>query len=264
MSVKDANLNPNLRLQPISMGGKNYNIKDPAKFDIALKFLRESLFDNGATIFCSDNVITWNKNLSFLREDRFLAKLNDPTREDGEKSTIWRLYILLYFAKLSLNLDGDFMECGTYRGTTVEDVLKECNLKKYGKKYWLYDLFEWKEGDEHTHLSHHDNPDMHKNVLLRFSEQSNVSIIKGSVPESFSQGFPNSVAFCHIDMNHPAAESATLEAVLPILVDRGCIIFDDYGWWHYSAQKIALDKVATLLGQEILELPTGQGLLIKR
>ena len=45
-------------------------------------------------------------------------------------------------------------------------------------------------------------------------------------------------------MNHPAPESGALKAVLPKLVRGRVVIFDDYGWWGYSAQKIALDKVA--------------------
>ena len=105
---------------------------------------------------------------------------------------------------------------------------------------------------------------MYEDVVERFSEYENVKIIKGFVPESFSEGFPESIAFCHIDMNHPAPESGALKAVLPKLVKGGVVIFDDYGWWVYSAQKIALDKIALSFGHRILELPTGQGILINR
>jgi hypothetical protein len=51
--------------------------------------------------------------------------------------------------------------------------------------------------------------------------------------------------------------------VLPRLQKGDVITFDDYGWWNYSAQKIALDPIAREFGQQILELPTGQGVLIK-
>ena len=126
----------------------------------------------------------------------------------------------------------------------------------------LYDLFEWKEGDGHTLLEGHKNPRMYEDVVERFSGFDFVNVIKGSVPESFSQAFPDSIAFCHIDINHPAPESGALKHVLPRL-SRGGVIFDDYGWWGYSAQKMELDPIASSFGLEILELPTGQGLLIK-
>lgn len=262
--MADNNNSSNTKLKPVRMFGASFNIADLEKFSRAIKLLQESLFDGGKTMICSDNIITWNKNFSFLREERFLNRLKDPERDDIEKSIIWRTYILLYFAKLALELDGDFLECGAYKGTTAKDVLEECDLEKYGKKYWLYDLFGSEELDEDKKLSGHENSNMYEDVVSRFSNHKEVHIIKGRVPESFSQGFPDKVAFCHIDMNHPLPEVGALERVLPRLVKGGCIIFDDYGWWSYSEQKIALDLVVKSFEQEILELPTGQGLLIKQ
>jgi O-methyltransferase len=49
----------------------------------------------------------------------------------------------------------------------------------------------------------------------------------------------------------------------PRLVPGAPVIFDDYGWLAYRAQKEALDEFARSHGVEILLLPTGQGLLIK-
>ncbi len=256
--------NLNNRVPPLGFDGGCSNIIDTEKFRQAVALLKESLFDGGATLFCSDNLITWNKNLSFLRDDQLVNIVNDPETDVTERSIIWRSYILFYFARASLDVDGDFIEAGTYRGHTAEQILKLCELGKHDKKLWLYDVFEWKEGDEHPKMDEHRNALMYEDVVSRFSPYSNVNIIKGSVPESFSEGFPDSIAFCHIDMNHPAPEAGALREVLPRLSKDGAIIFDDYGWWGYSAQKNALDPIASSFGLEILELPTGQGLLIKR
>ncbi len=262
--AKQPEYDPEKKLEPLSMNGNVFNVVDAKKFNEALRLLKESLFDGGASCYCSDNLITWNKNLSFLRDDRFLKIFRDPKTDPVEQSIIWRTYILLYFARTALALEGDYLECGTYKGHTAWHVLKECNLSKSDKRLWLYDLFEWKPGDEHTKLDEHSNELMHEGVVARFAEHPNVTVIKGSVPESFSKGFPDSIAFCHIDMNHPAPEAGALKAVLPKLVKGGIVIFDDYGWWGYSAQKSVLDPIAKSFEQEILELPTGQGLLIKR
>jgi len=118
-------------------------------------------------------------------------------------------------------------------------------------------------GDQHTRHPAHENSRMFDKVVERFAGYPFVKIIKGRVPDSFEQAFPDEVSFCHIDMNHPAPEAAALERVLPRLPIGGVVILDDYGWWGYSAQKRALDPIAQAFGQEILELPTGQGLLIK-
>lgn len=263
MADRDVTQDHNKRLKPVSMTGGTWQIKDFKKFNEALKLLKESLLDNGDTLFCADNLITWGRNLSFLRKERITAKIRDPERTIVEKTIIWRTYILLYFAKQALNLDGDFIECGAYEGTTAKDVLEECDLKEAGKRYWLYDLFEKEELTKERRLDGHENSDWFENIQVRFAKHTNVHIIKGSVPQSFSQGFPDCIAFCHIDMNHPDPEAGALAEILPRLVKGGSIIFDDYGWFYHSAQKIALDKVAISFGQDILELPTGQGILIK-
>ena len=109
----------------------------------------------------------------------------------------------------------------------------------------------------------HDNPRMYDDVVARFAAYPFVRVIRGAVPDSFAQGFPDRIAFAHIDMNHPVPEAAALEAVLPRLSSGGAIIFDDYGWWGYSAQKIALDPIVARHGLKLLELPTAQALLIK-
>lgn len=90
------------------------------------------------------------------------------------------------------------------------------------------------------------------------------NIIKGSVPGTFNQGFPDAISFCHIDMNHPDPEVGALRGVLPRLSSGGIFILDDYGWWGYSAQKNGLDPITAEYGLDILELPTSQGLLIKQ
>ena len=104
---------------------------------------------------------------------------------------------------------------------------------------------------------------MYDNVVNRFSGYENVYVVPGHVPDSFEKAFPNEIAFAHIDMNHASAEAKALDLILPRLSKNGYIIFDDYGWWAYSSQKKALDPIAKKYGTSILELPTGQGLLIK-
>jgi hypothetical protein len=48
------------------------------------------------------------------------------------------------------------------------------------------------------------------------------------------------------------------------VVPGGVIVFDDYGWKLFEKQKEAEDIFMKARGYEILELPTGQGLVIKR
>ena len=104
-------------------------------------------------------------------------------------------------------------------------------LKKQNRLYYLYDLFSHKEGDEHSYFSGHDDPKLYEKVSEKFSIFPFVRVIRGSVPDSFNEGVPDKIAFAHIDMNHPVAESKALEIILPKLSKGGVIIFDDYGWF---------------------------------
>jgi SAM-dependent methyltransferase len=251
------------QLEPINLSAGYFNVNDHDKFKQGLALIKESLFDKGATLFCSDNVITWNRNLSFLRDEFFLEILNNNENNNAEKCIIWRTYILLYFAEIASSVEGDFLELGCHTGFTASQVIKKIKFKELSKKYYLYDLFEWKKGDEHTRFPGHDNPRMFEDVQRRFSEFDFVKVIKGAVPESFVAGFPDKIAFAHIDMNHPDPEAGALRAVLPRLSKGGAVILDDYGWWGYGAQKIALDPIVKENGLAVLELPTGQGLILK-
>ena len=250
---------------PVKMVGASFNIQDHSKFQAAIHLLKESLIPEAReSFYCADNVVTWNRNLSFLRDDFFLAPLQDDAMTVVEKSCVWRTYILLYFAEAASKVPGDFVELGCHTGHTASEVLRKIDLKALGKHYFLYDLFSWNEGDEHTPMAAHRDPEMYEKVVKRFEGLDFVTVIKGSVPDSFAQGFPETIAFAHIDMNHPDPESAALRAVLPRLSPGGAIVFDDYGWFGYCQQKLALDPIAEELSQlKILELPTGQGILLK-
>ncbi len=67
----------------------------------------------------------------------------------------------------------------------------------------------------------------------------------------------------HIDLNNAPAEIGALEILFDRLSPGGILILDDYGWVGYKAQKQAEDPWLAARGYQVLELPTGQGLVFK-
>jgi O-methyltransferase len=134
-----------------------------------------------------------------------------------------------------LNIEGDFIELGCHTGGTAQHMVDTQDFAAANKDLYLYDLFEWNEGDQHTRFAAHENATMYEDVCARFKAQPFVKVIKGAVPDSFADGLPDKIAFAHIDMNQPTPEVGALKFILPRLADHGVIIFDDYGWWFYSA-----------------------------
>jgi hypothetical protein len=115
---------------------------------------------------------------------------------------------------------------------------------------------------------HHDSPHfreegLYESVLRRFERFPNVEVVRGIVPQSFGIAVPERIAFLHMDMNSSKSEIAALDALFDRILPGGLIVFDDYGWTGYRAQQLAEDAWVQARGHRILELPTGQGLLIK-
>ncbi|MCK7581381.1 MAG: hypothetical protein MZV65_40950 [Chromatiales bacterium] len=65
-----------------------------------------------------------------------------------------------------------------------------------------------------------------------------------------------------MDLNQAPAEIGALQQIIPVLAPGAVIILDDYGWWGYRQQKEAEDPLFAEYGLEVLELPTGQGLVL--
>jgi hypothetical protein len=101
-------------------------------------------------------------------------------------------------------------------------------------------------------------------VKAKFAHLSNVHVVRGVVPDVFLQVVPERVAWLHIDLNSARAEIGALEVLFDRVVPGGMIVFDDYGWVNFRKQKIAEDEFFAARGYKVLELPTGQGLVVKR
>lgn len=213
-------------------------------------------------IFSGDNMFAFGRNLSFLDDAEFMAAFNKNIETEVEKAVIWRNHVLCWAARNAMRLDGDLVECACYKGTTARIVCDYLDFGKSDKQYYLYDLFEHDAG-----MDHHDLPDLgvdlYEKVKQRFADLGNVRVIQGSVPEILRQVAPDKIALLHLDLNGATAELGALEFLFDRVVPGGVIILDDYGWLHYRAQKEAEDPFFAARGYRVLELPTGQGMVIK-
>lgn len=228
----------------------------------AVNRIVDELREQTPNLFAADDLITFGKSLSFSQDLPFMEAFNALNPDRIEKAIVWRSYVLYWAARHGLDLDGDFVEAGCYKGTSARLI---CDLLKFGeqdRRYWLYDAFTHWAKDGEAGASVHSE-DLENQVRSRFSDLPNVQIIPGMIPRSFDQGSPERIAFMHIDLNSVEAERATLECLYQRAVPGAFIVFDDYGFAAYWRQKVSADDFASAHGRLILELPTGQGLLIK-
>jgi hypothetical protein len=215
-------------------------------------------------IYTGDNLFTYHRNLSFLEDAPLMAAFEKHTQTDIEKAVLWRISVVLWGARNGLKLDGDFVECACYKGTTARII---CDAIKFGdrqdKRYYLYDLF-----DHDPTMPHHTMPEHSKELFRyvkdRFSDCGNVTVTQGSVPQVLATVAPEKIAFMHIDLNNAAAEIGALDCLFEKMVPGAVLVLDDYGWLGYRAQKLAEDPWFAARGYFVVELPTGQGLVIKQ
>ena len=215
--------------------------------------------DSGALL--ADDMFVWFRNLGFLTENEFVRAFS-PYRDDQLlRARIWRVYMLCWAVKSCLQVEGDFVDLGCYDGRTVDIMLRYIQFKKCNKQYYLYDLFE--NPTPESRKSKH-GPNLYHEVCRLFQDYDRVKVIQGPVPESFSQGLPDKIAFAQIDLNEAEPEMAALKVIYERITPGGMIIFDDFGFKRYSESHHREMKFFRKRGDVIFESPTGQGLFIKR
>ena len=238
-----------------------YGVRDyPAFIDASQTMVDHIKLNDG--IFIGDNLTAFNRNLGFLNDQKLVTSFNAHADSTAEEATIWRIYVNCYFAKRAMALDGDFVECACYCGTTARIIADYVDLGDSDKSMWLYDLFEHDDDRRHLDMQEHGTG-LFKEVEARFADLDNAHVIQGEVPAILAERAPERISHLHLDLNDETAELAALEFFFDRLVTGGTIIFDDYGWLAYRAQEAAEDAWLAERGFSALELPTGQGLLIK-
>lgn len=217
--------------------------------------------------FMADEMIVFSRSLDFLREEKFINTVNDAIGEEedsykkAQSAIIWRRHILTWAGEHSKHLDGEFCDFGCYDGIGSKIVNDYCELDSFNKKLFIYDNFDTPP-DSEPFPKH--SPLLSKEVEERFENSKNVKVIKGILPESLKDNCPKKIAFAHIDLNNMPAEIAVLEYIYDRIVTGGIIILDDYGWSAYRDQQKEEKNFFKKRKLKIMELPTGQGIILKR
>jgi O-methyltransferase len=234
-------------------------------------------------VFWGDRLLSLDKSMGFFDDPVFAAayrQIRGSHQYDQYASphtVAWRLHTLVWAAQNGLALDGDFVECGVFKGDFAWVVAQATDFARQPKTFYLYDTFEGFAPAYSTPADYPDapgfldfadniyrDPAIYAGVMRRFADCANIRVVRGVVPDVLAEGAPQRIAFLHIDLNSPAAEIGALDILFDRVVPGGTIVFDDYGWHLFRRQKEAEDAFMAARGYRILELPTGQGMVIKR
>jgi O-methyltransferase len=239
-----------------------------AKFNESLRFILDTYGGKG---FAADMMIALERNLSFVTHNRFMEAFRQYATNDQDQSLIWRLHVLSWAATQALHVEGDFVECGVYKGLCSGVICKYLDFDKLDRSYYLYDTFAGltddasNERERHMYRSYReeDSAKWQADVHHRFANYPNVKIVPGPVPHTFKDACPEKVAFLHLDMNAADAEILALNHLYERMSRGAMIVLDDFGWKIHRNLMEAHQKFFGERGHEVLELPTGQGLVIR-
>ena len=252
-----------------------YGLRSEADFEEFMRCVnRIGELCSGGKMFVADNLLTVQRNMGFIENGPFMRAFLQHAGNFQESSLVWRLHLLCWAAENALHLPGDFVECGVWRGFSSLVIASYLDFAAQPKQFYLYDTFT---GIPAEHAAENVTPEileiinkqfrehgLFDTVCRRFEPFPNARVIQGRVPEILHEQAPEQISFLHLDMNSAVAEIGALEVLFDRLVPGGYLLLDDYGWYIYREQKIAEDAFMRARGYSIAELPTGQGLVIKR
>ncbi len=212
----------------------------------------------------------------FLEAYEMGLKTIEPLGDAGDvfRYDMQRVYVCCWAAKHGLGLEGDFVECGVNTGFLSRAVMQYIEFEKHpSRNFHLLDTFtgldvsqlspgERALGFEEVNKHFYDR-DVYEQVQKTFQNFPNVAIIRGSIPGTLQQCRAESVCYLSLDMNCAYPELEALAFFYEKLSPSAWVILDDYGFNPYIHQRKALDGFAKDMGIDILELPTGQGIIVK-
>lgn len=230
--------------------------------------------------YCGDQLAVF-KNIGFYWDPAFRRGYDRAVQAVGNDWGIhWRFHTCLWAAQNVLRIEGSFVECGVGRGFMTSGIMEVLNWNEVGRHFYLFDTYvglveELCTDDELKELGHLGGVEAHnklcgmfyaesyESVKRNFAEWTNVTLVKGAIPETLDDVDIRQVAYLHIDMNAVIPEMAAIEFFWPKMPAGAVVVLDDYAMPFYGLQYDAWNAWAEENGVPIFTVPTGQGLIVK-
>ena len=208
---------------------------------------------------------------SFLDKSEFVSayfRMRVASRAVVDPGLQWRVHQAMWCASNCMNVEGDFVECGTGKGLMMSAVLDSLpSWNTSTKRMLLFDTFSPFGIDPSSgkNLEEHGVRAIYasniEDVAHNFSEWQRVELIKGFLPETLPQGKIEKIAFLHVDLNHAPAEVAVVRALWAKVQIGGFMLLDDYA--QVEQQNSAMNQLSEELSFKILTTASGQGIVVK-
>lgn len=197
-----------------------------------------------------------------------IAELRPYTMTSAER--LWSLLNAVRYVT-DERLEGDFVECGVWRGGSVMAMARELTtLAVTDRRIWLYDTFagmtaptaeDVERGSgvtasamlASTDVADGNNvwcvagrADVESNLRSTGYPMENFTLVEGDVARTLETSVPDRISLLRLDTDWYASTKAELEVLYPRLVPGGVCILDDYG--HWDGARKAVDEYFSARG----------------
>ncbi|MFC9604196.1 TylF/MycF/NovP-related O-methyltransferase [Streptomyces niveus] len=177
------------------------------------------------------------------------------------------------------NIPGDIVECGVWRGGSMQACAKTLlALGETDRGLHLFDTFEGmppptaedlrrdgKSAEDLLAAQGKDRPIWAvaslEDVQAGFANVpypgERVHYVQGLVEDTVPQQAPEQISILRLDTDWYASTKHELEFLYPRLVSGGVLLIDDYGYWQGSRQ--AVDEFLEKTGERLLMLRMDEG-----
>ena len=230
------------------------------------KALLEIINSLGGDGYMADGLVVWGRVIGWLGDKRYLDAVSLTRPDIRDSSIAWRTHTACWASRLACNVQGDFLEIGCYEGYSAS-VLREFLGRDFtaywgSRQYFWFDRFHGGGCQKSIALDQTESLDICQRRASRFSD---VEIIVGNVLETLvddDRFASRKFAFVHFDLNDFEVEFEVLKFVMERVVKGGVLLFDDFSMVPFSTQNALYRKFFKSCNLEVLELPTGQGLVV--
>jgi hypothetical protein len=90
--------------------------------EVANFFVRSLMAQYHHSVFWGDRLLSLDKSLGFMKDEAFVAAwetvrgTHEYDQYDDLQSIAWRMHTFVWAARNALQLEGDFVECGVFKG----------------------------------------------------------------------------------------------------------------------------------------------------
>jgi O-methyltransferase len=174
------------------------------------------------------------------------------------------LFQVWQYARACARVDGEFWECGVYRGASSLLLAEARRGAGLSQSLRLFDTFTGiPEQGEHDKYRVGALGDTSLAGVKAFLEgQDGVCFHPGLIPGVFAGLEDRRIAFALVDVDQEASTLACLEFIYPRLSRGGMIMIDDYGRPGTYGCRLAVDGFRARTDATLVVLNTGQGLLM--